>query len=108
MVKQKFNWCKSKSKEIQFLFTQIDAFLFKHFRFLVHLQRFYRYNELLHEKEKEKSRHVVSAVSERPPYKQIFKQALPQLFNVFFIFLVTLTLFPAVQAGKLALKYKTA
>lgn len=33
------------------------------------------------------------------PYWRIFKQAFPQLFNVFFIFLVTLSLFPAVHSG---------
>lgn len=34
------------------------------------------------------------------PYWTIFRQAMPQLFNIFFIFFVTLALFPAVQSGK--------
>lgn len=33
------------------------------------------------------------------PYWTIFRQAMPQLFNIFFIFFVTLALFPAVQSG---------
>lgn len=33
------------------------------------------------------------------PYWRIFTQTFPQLFNVFFIFLVTLSLFPAVHSG---------
>lgn len=62
-------------------------------------QRFYRYHELMHEKEAEKSRRIGGGVTRRPPYWAIFKQAFPQLFNVFFIFFITLTLFPTVQSG---------
>lgn len=36
--------------------------------------------------------------SSRPPYWTIFKQASPQLFNIFFVFFVTLALFPAVHS----------
>lgn len=36
---------------------------------------------------------------EKIPYWRIFKQASPQLFNVFFIFFVTLSIFPAVHSG---------
>jgi Nucleoside transporter. len=32
------------------------------------------------------------------PYWKIFKQTSPQLFNVFFIFFVTLSIFPAVHS----------
>lgn len=68
--------------------------------FILHSQRFYRYHELMHEKENEKSRRLGGNTSNRPPYWTIFKQAFPQLFNVFFIFFVTLTLFPTVQSGR--------
>lgn len=63
-------------------------------------QRFYRYHELMHEKEVEKARKL-GASSGRPPFWSIFKQAFPQLFNVFFIFFITLSLFPVIQAGSL-------
>lgn len=37
-------------------------------------------------------------VKSRPPYWKIFKQAAPQLFNIFFIFFVTLSVFPTVYS----------
>lgn len=52
----------------------------------------------MNEKEVEKARKSGTA-SSRPPYWAIFKKAFPQLFNVFFIFFITLTLFPTIQAG---------
>jgi len=65
------------------------------------LQRFYRYHELLHEKEQQvKRKQSVNAVS-YTPYCAILKQCLPQCFNVFFVFFVTLTIFPAVHSGEL-------
>lgn len=33
------------------------------------------------------------------PYWTIFKQTFPQCFNVFFVFFVTLMIFPAVHSG---------
>lgn len=53
---------------------------------------------MLHEKETEKSKRLNANKSGRPPYWTIFKQASPQLFNIFFVFFVTLSLFPAVQS----------
>lgn len=53
----------------------------------------------MHEKEAEKARKLGITESSRPPYWQIFKEAFPQLFNIFFIFFITLSLFPAVQSG---------
>lgn len=61
-------------------------------------QRFYRYHEMLHEKETEKSKRLGASSSGRPPYWTIFKQASPQLFNIFFVFFITLSLFPVVQS----------
>lgn len=68
------------------------------FRFV--LQKFYRYHELL----QEKNAALASSSSDkkegksRPPYWKIFKQAGPQLFNIFFIFFVTLSVFPTVHS----------
>lgn len=67
--------------------------------FLYIFQRFYRYHELMHEKEAEKAIKMGASANSRPPYWQIFKQAFPQLFNIFFVFFITLALFPAVQSG---------
>lgn len=58
---------------------------------------------MLHEKEKEKSQAAAirEGTGDRPPYWKIFRQAFPQLFNVFFVFFVTLSVFPAVHSGEL-------
>lgn len=78
---------------IQFNLKLLNCYLFCCF------QRFYRYHEMLHEKEMEKSKRLQGAnTSTHPPYWTIFKQASPQLFNIFFVFFVTLALFPAVQS----------
>lgn len=66
--------------------------------FAMPLNKFYRYHEMMSEKQREKSRRSGINVNARPPYWTIFKQASPQLFNVFFIFFVTLTVFPAVHS----------
>lgn len=63
-------------------------------------QRFYRYHELLHEKEAKKNKKIGTSTGTRPPYFYIFRKAFPQLFNVFFVFFVTLSMFPSVQSGK--------
>jgi hypothetical protein len=64
-------------------------------------QRFYRYHEFLYEKEQQtKRKQSVNAVP-YTPYCTILKQCLPQCFNVFFVFFVTLTIFPAVHSGEL-------
>lgn len=54
---------------------------------------------MLHEKEAERAQLVNGGgPATRPPYWQIFKQAFPQLFNIFFVFFVTLSIFPAVHS----------
>ncbi|XP_023724605.1 equilibrative nucleoside transporter 1 isoform X2 [Cryptotermes secundus] len=66
--------------------------------FALPLNRFYRYHELLHEKEQQaKRKQSLNAVPDTP-YFAILKQCLPQCFNVFFVFFVTLTIFPAVHS----------
>lgn len=47
-----------------------------------------------------KRKQSVNAVS-YTPYCTILKQCMPQCFNVFFVFFVTLTIFPAVHSGEL-------
>ena len=56
---------------------------------------------MINEKEREKSLAITgNTVNTRPPYWKIFKQCSPQLFNIFFVFFITLSLFPSVQSGK--------
>lgn len=66
--------------------------------FAMPLNKFYRYHEMMSEKQQEKARRSGINVNARPPYWSIFKQSSVQLFNVFFIFFVTLTVFPAVHS----------
>ena len=83
--------------------VQLDAKVYKSFSepimmIIFSLQRFFRYhdhmfNKALHEKKRRSAVHVM-------PYGLIFKQCFPQCFNVFFTYFVTLTIFPAVLAGK--------
>ena len=89
---------KKKTSRVQF-----DAKVYKSFSepimmIIFSLQRFFRYhdhmfNKALHEKKRRSAVHVM-------PYGLIFKQCFPQCFNVFFTYFVTLTIFPAVLAGK--------
>lgn len=65
---------------------------------LLQFQKFYRYHEMLQEKNAEQNRLTKKETKSRPPYWKIFKQAGPQLFNIFFIFFVTLSVFPTVHS----------
>lgn len=62
------------------------------------MQKFYRYHELLSEKEKERSRRMHGNAKVKTPFWTIFIQASPQLVNVFMVFFVTLSVFPAVHS----------
>ncbi len=66
--------------------------------FALPLNRFFRYHEHVYNAalQRKKDRSVVHAI----PYCSVFKKCFPQCFNVFFTFFVTLTIFPAVHAGK--------
>lgn len=66
--------------------------------FAMPLNKFFRYHEMMSEKQQEKARRSGVNVHARPPYWTIFKQSSMQLFNVFFIFFVTLTCFPSVHS----------
>lgn len=55
---------------------------------------------MLHEKEAAKTLRSNGGQNVRPPYWTIFKQASMQLFNIFFVFFVTLAIFPTVHSGK--------
>lgn len=63
------------------------------------MQRFYRYHELVYQKEANKRQlENNSRGTYRPPYWMVFKACFPQCFNTFLIFFVTLALFPSVQS----------
>lgn len=67
--------------------------------FAMPLNRFFRYHEMMSEKQQEKARRNQGiGASTRIPYWTIFKQCFMQLFNVFIIFFVTLSVFPAVYS----------
>ncbi|XP_076396067.1 equilibrative nucleoside transporter 1 isoform X1 [Megachile rotundata] len=68
--------------------------------FALPINRFYRYSELLYQKgvNKRQLENNARGNTDRPPYWKIFKQCFPQCFNTFFVFFVTLSLFPAVQS----------
>ena len=59
-------------------------------------QRFYRYHEQLYLKSvSENKKSVIYIIS----HWNIFKKCFPQLLNIFLVFTVTLSLFPAVLSG---------
>lgn len=62
--------------------------------FALPLIRYYRYHDRLVQKAIAESRES----SHRPPYWKIFKKTWVQCFNVFFVFFVTLTIFPAIHS----------
>ncbi|XP_069679045.1 equilibrative nucleoside transporter 1 isoform X2 [Periplaneta americana] len=66
--------------------------------FALPLNRFYRYHELIYEKEQQAKRKQNLGAVTYTPFCTILKQCLPQCFNVFFVFFVTLTIFPAVHS----------
>ncbi|XP_076382029.1 equilibrative nucleoside transporter 1 isoform X1 [Megalopta genalis] len=68
--------------------------------FALPINRFYRCHELLNQKElnKRQLENKGRGKHDRVPYWKIFEQCFPQCFNTFFVFFVTLSLFPAVQS----------
>ncbi|XP_077261146.1 NADPH-dependent diflavin oxidoreductase 1 isoform X2 [Temnothorax americanus] len=69
--------------------------------FALPINRFYRYHELLHQKEMNKRQLESSSRGKhkpKPAYWLVFKACFPQCFNTFLIFFVTLALFPSVQS----------
>lgn len=67
--------------------------------FALPLNRFYRYNELKSKRAEEENRAVQAAAgNNRIPYWYVFKRCFPQCFNVFFVFFVTLSIFPSVHS----------
>ncbi|XP_023311371.1 equilibrative nucleoside transporter 1 isoform X1 [Anoplophora glabripennis] len=67
--------------------------------FALPLNRFYRHFQLKEKKELEQRQQITKVSNERPPYLYILKKAMPQLYNVFFIFFVTLSVFPSIHAN---------
>lgn len=68
--------------------------------FALPLNRFYRYNErrIQRQEEENKSNTRKDASKGRTPYFYILKKCAPQCFNVFFIFFITLSVFPTVYS----------
>ncbi|CAB3365744.1 Hypothetical predicted protein [Cloeon dipterum] len=66
--------------------------------FALPLNRFYRYHEMVNEKEQQALRRAQIGQTSSAPLWPIFKKCMPQLFNIFFVFFVTLAIFPAVHA----------
>ncbi|XP_004519457.1 equilibrative nucleoside transporter 1 isoform X2 [Ceratitis capitata] len=62
--------------------------------FALPLNKFYRYNQISRKSDKETNYNKVTTV----PYWTIFKQASLQLYNVFFTFFITLSIFPSVHS----------
>lgn len=64
--------------------------------FALPLNKFYRYHTMLRRKEEKPltSQQEVTKV----PYWMVFKQAAPQMFNIFFTFFITLSVFPAIHS----------
>jgi hypothetical protein len=63
------------------------------------LQRFYRYNEQRIKRQEQEKSVALGGIKARPPYWMIFKKCFPQCLNVFLVFFVTLSIFPAVYSG---------
>merc|ERR1712071_617127 len=68
--------------------------------FALPLNRFYRYSEqcLQRREEEKKANSANDANRGRPPYMYVLRKCAPQCFNVFFIFFITLSIFPTVYS----------
>jgi equilibrative nucleoside transporter 1/2/3 len=68
--------------------------------FTLPLTKFYKYHDLQFKKAAEKSRAIArdANVSVKVPYWRIFKSCSMQCFNVFYIFFITLSVFPVVHS----------
>lgn len=66
--------------------------------FALPLNRFYKHYKLKEEREAEVSKQNNRGRARQIPYLYVFRKAFPQLFNIFLVFFVTLSIFPAIQA----------
>ncbi|XP_052130282.1 equilibrative nucleoside transporter 2 [Frankliniella occidentalis] len=66
--------------------------------FALPLNRFYRYHELMSQKELQKKKRENLGAVPRTPFFAVFRKCYPQCLNVFMVFFVTLALFPTVQS----------
>lgn len=66
--------------------------------FTLQRNRFYKHFEQKEKKDIEQRKQLTRGSSERPPYLYILKKCLPQLYNVFFVFFVTLAVFPTIHS----------
>lgn len=67
--------------------------------FALPLNRFYRHYELKEQKEEEQRKRQRAGISEPIPYTYILKKGMPQFYNVFMLFFVTLAIFPAIHSA---------
>lgn len=68
------------------------------------LQRYYRHFELKEKKDAERRVAENKGIKEKIPYLRILKNSWPQLYNVFFVFFVTLAVFPSMHSSTYLLK----
>ncbi|KAF5296664.1 hypothetical protein FQR65_LT10204 [Abscondita terminalis] len=67
--------------------------------FALPLNRYYRHYELKEKRDANIGKNQSAGVKERIPYFYVFKKSFPQLLNVFLVFFVTLSIFPAINAN---------
>jgi len=66
--------------------------------FALPLNRFYRYNEQRIQRQEDEQKSHAGASRGRTPYGYILRKCAPQCFNVFFVFFITLSIFPTVYS----------
>ncbi|XP_019870569.1 equilibrative nucleoside transporter 1 [Aethina tumida] len=67
--------------------------------FALPLNRYYRHFELKEKKDAERRVAENKGIKEKIPYLRILKNSWPQLYNVFFVFFVTLAVFPSMHSN---------
>lgn len=66
--------------------------------FALPLNRFYKYNELMNQKEVQRKQKENNFSQGKLPHCEVLRNCWVQLFNIFFVFFVSLSLFPSLQS----------